>query len=175
MRAHQDLVYSTAVRITANDAQAQDIAQEVFIKAYDNFDQLRNNPSAGGWLRVVARNLSLNYAMRQRKRWRLFSELSSAGEEDAEDFAAGIAVPDAALDGASEQTRSELIERALRALPERQRVPLVLYHFEGMAYEEIAQYLRVSLAKVKVDIHRARAALVKILEQCGITAEDVTT
>lgn len=175
MRAHQDLVYSTAVRITANDAQAQDIAQEVFIKAYDNFDQLRNNPSAGGWLRVVARNLSLNYAMRQRKRWRLFSELSSAGEEDAEDFAAGIAVPDAALDGASEQTRSELIERALRALPERQRVPLVLYHFEGMAYEEIAQHLRVSLAKVKVDIHRARAALVKILEQCGITAEDVTT
>lgn len=174
MRAHQDLVFSTAIRITASEAQAQDVAQEVFIKAYDNFDQLRNNPSAGGWLRVVARNLSLNYAYRQKKRWRLFSELSE-GDEDGEDFAANIAVPDAALDGASQRTRSELIERALMALPERQRVPLVLYHFEGMAYEEIAQHLNVSLAKVKVDIHRARAALVKILEQCGITADDVTT
>ena len=55
------------------------------------------------------------------------------------------------------------VEEALAKLPEHQRVPLVLFHFEDMPYEEIARKLRVSLAKVKTDILRARAALAQIL------------
>jgi RNA polymerase sigma-70 factor (ECF subfamily) len=50
-------------------------------------------------------------------------------------------------------------------------LPLVLYHFEDMSYEEIAKHLNVSLAKVKIDILRARAALAKVLAQSGVTAE----
>ena len=59
--------------------------------------------------------------------------------------------------------RRALVERALAELPAHQRVPLVLYHFEAMPYDEIAQKLGVSLAKIKTDILRARAALAKIL------------
>ena len=55
-------------------------------------------------------------------------------------------------------------------MPERQRLPLVLYHFEELSYEEIAQQLDVSLAKVKTDIFRARAALAKVLAERGVTA-----
>jgi sulfite exporter TauE/SafE len=54
MRAYQDMVFSTAARIVANDAQAEDIAQEVFLKAYENFDHLSASPTAGGWLKTVA-------------------------------------------------------------------------------------------------------------------------
>ena len=61
----------------------------------------------------------------------------------------------------------------LRRLPDHQRVPLVLFHFEEMPYEDIAQRLRVSLPKVKTDIHRARQALAKILERRGITADQL--
>ena len=68
------MVFSTAARLAGNDAQAEDIAQEVFIKAYENFDHLRISATAGGWLKTVATNLSLNYLTRYRKRWRLFSE-----------------------------------------------------------------------------------------------------
>jgi DNA-directed RNA polymerase specialized sigma subunit, sigma24 homolog len=88
MRTYQDLVFTTAARIVANDAQAEDIAQEVFIKAYENFASLRDSPTAGGWLRTVARNLSLNHAMRYRKRWRFFSEMSGADEDDDTSFEA---------------------------------------------------------------------------------------
>jgi len=60
--------------------------------------------------------------------------------------------------------RRRLVEQALRQLPRAQRVPLVLFHLEGMKYEEIAAKLGVSLGKVKTDIFRAREAMRKKLE-----------
>lgn len=174
MRAHQNLVFSTAARIVANDAQAEDIAQEVFIKAYENFDALRTSETAGGWLRTVARNLSLNHAMRYRRRWRFFSEMGSANDEDDSDFEASLPGDDSPSSDVSDVQRSKLIEEALQSLPEKQRLPLVLFHFEEMSYEEIAQHLGVSLAKVKVDIHRARAALARSIGRFGITPDEVT-
>ena len=60
MRAYQDMVFSTAARLTGNEAQAEDISQEVFLKAHAHFDNLRTSPTAGGWLKTVATNLSLN-------------------------------------------------------------------------------------------------------------------
>jgi DNA-directed RNA polymerase specialized sigma24 family protein len=59
MRNYQDMVYSTAVRIVGQKADAEDIAQNVFLKAYERFAELAESPSAGGWLKVVATNLSL--------------------------------------------------------------------------------------------------------------------
>jgi RNA polymerase sigma-70 factor (ECF subfamily) len=77
MRNYQDMVFSTAARLTGNDAQAEDIAQEVFLKAYENYDHLSTSPTAGGWLKTVATNLSLNHLSRYRNRWRFFSEFSA--------------------------------------------------------------------------------------------------
>ena len=54
MRNYQDMVYSTAVRLIGNETQAEDIAQDVFIKAHEHFDNLRTSPTAGGWLKTVA-------------------------------------------------------------------------------------------------------------------------
>jgi RNA polymerase sigma-70 factor, ECF subfamily len=79
-------------------------------------------------------------------------------------------LPDDVLAGVDAEVRHSLVEEALQRLPERQRLPLVLYHFEELSYEEIAQQLDVSLAKVKTDIFRARAALGKVLAERGVTA-----
>lgn len=162
MRAYQDMVFSTAARLAGNDAQAQDIAQETFIRAFENFPQLQASATPGGWLKTVATNLSLNYLTRHRRRWRLFSEMQAGdAEEDAEPFE--CAAPDTLLQDLSATQRGELIQSALRRLPEHQRVPLVLYHFEEMSYQDIAEKLKVSLSKVKTDIRRARAALLPSL------------
>src|SRR5450631_3506174 len=83
MRAYQDMVFSTAARLTGNDAQAEDIAQDVFLRAYEHFSQLRGSPSAGGWLKTVATNLTINYLTRYRKRRRLFTELPETGGDDS--------------------------------------------------------------------------------------------
>ncbi|HWQ91767.1 MAG TPA: sigma-70 family RNA polymerase sigma factor [Clostridia bacterium] len=162
MKNYQNMVFSTSMRLLANESDAEDISQEVFLRAYENFGELRSSPTAGGWLKKVATNLSLNHLSRYRSRWRFFSELFAprAGEEESEvDFPA----QDDVAEAISQADRHALVEQTLQKLPATQRVPLVLYHFEGLAYEEIAQKLRVSLGKVKTDIHRAREALRKKL------------
>jgi RNA polymerase sigma-70 factor (ECF subfamily) len=172
MRNYQDMVFSTAARITGNDAQAEDIAQEVFLKAYENYDHLSTSPTAGGWLKTVATNLSLNHLSRYRNRWRFFSEFKrDSGADDREAPEVEFAAPDTFFSGVDSAERRELVEKALEQLPEHQRVPLVLYHFEDMPYDEIARKLRVSLAKVKTDILRARAALGTILVRTGTPHE----
>jgi RNA polymerase sigma-70 factor, ECF subfamily len=179
MRAYQDMVFSTAARLTGNDRQAEDIAQEVFIKAYENFGHLRDSPTAGGWLKTVTTNLTLNHLTRYRRRWRLFSEMSSAtrvGDSSQPETEPGSqpeltpTQPDTLLADLSAEQRRVLIDDALRRLPEHQRLALVLYHFEDLSYQEIATQLRYSLAKVKTDIRRARAALLPLLRADGLAA-----
>jgi RNA polymerase sigma-70 factor, ECF subfamily len=169
MRAYRDMVFSTATRLLGNDTQAEDISQEVFVRAYAHFDELRGSATCGGWLKTVATNLAINHLQRYRRRWRLFSEMASAQDEDNDggpelEFPVPDSMP-AELD--NEQHRA-LIEDALRELPADQRAALVLYHFEDFSYQEIAVRLGASLAKVKTDIRRARLALRPLLETRGI-------
>jgi len=172
MRTYQNMVFSTAARLSGNDAQAEDIAQEVFLRAHKRFDELRDNPRAAGWLKTVATNLTFTHLSRYRKRWVFFSQMQpddAADEDPVLDFADGHSV----AEEVHADERHEYVEAAMRELPEHQRVPLVLFHFEEMPYEDIARRLSVSLPKVKTDIHRARLALARILERRGITAEQL--
>lgn len=172
MRNYQDMVYTTAVRLLGNEAQAEDISQEVFLKAYERFGDLSTSPTAGGWLKTVTTNLSINHLQRYRKRWRFFSELVRQDDDGDEGAPVEFASPDSDfLSGINQSDRRAWVERALEKLPEHQRVPLVLYHFEDTPYDEIARRLRVSLAKVKTDILRGRAALAQILARSGASHE----
>ena len=171
MRAYQDMVFSTAARLAGNDAQAEDIAQEVFLKAYEQFAQLRVSATPGGWLKTVTTNLTLNYLTRHRRRWRLFSELTEDGTLDLETQGIEWEVQDTLLANLDAEQRRVLIDDALRQLPQHQRLPLVLYHFDDMPYQDIAVKLGVSLAKVKTDIRRGRAALLSLLGFSGLVRE----
>lgn len=162
MKDYQNMVFSTALRLLANEAEAEDISQEVFLKAFARFDQLRNDPRAGGWLRTVATNLSLNHLSRYRSRWSFFSELMSNREDD--DDAGPEFMDEGAANIPEQNERSLRVDQALKKLPTAQRVPLVLYHIEGFSYEEIAAKLDVSLGKVKTDIFRGREALRRKLQ-----------
>ena len=158
MKAYQNMVFTTAVRLLGNEAEAEDVSQEVFLKAYERYAELKDSPTVGGWLKTVARNLCLNHLSRYRARWRFFSEIAS--DRDDEDASTPEwAAPDTHEQQVAAGDHRQLLEAVLHKLPSAQRVPLVLYHFEEMSYEEISAKLRVSLSKVKTDIHRGREAL----------------
>lgn len=158
MEAHQNMVYGTAYRLLANHAEAEDVAQEVFLRAYERFDAIKDHPSVGGWLRTVARNLSLNHLTRYRSRWRLFTEMRSS-DSDQTGYQDDLESAERTDDTAADRDQGDLMGGFLMTLPEKHRVPLVLYHFDGLSYEEIASALKVSLGKVKTDIRRGREAL----------------
>jgi len=162
MRNYQNLVFSTAMRLLANQTEAEDIAQEVFLKAFQRFAELQNSPTVGGWLKTVTTNMCLNHLSRYRARWTFFSEMfhrSAEGEEQEIEFEA----PEDLGQDLERADRHELVEQALQKLPPAQRVPLVLYHLQGLTYEEISAKLKISLGKVKTDIFRGREVLRKKL------------
>ena len=164
VRTYQDMVFATAVRLLGNPAEAEDVAQSVFLKAFEQFDTLGSNPAAAGWLRTVARNTCLNHLSRYRSRWRFFSELGGADTGTEPAYESSLRATDSPARDFERADDRERLEQALRRLPAHQRVPLVLFHFEDASYEEIARSLRISLAKVKTDIHRGREALRRHLE-----------
>ena len=170
MRNYQNMVFSTALRLTANEAEAQDIAQEVFLKAFERFAELHASPTVGGWLKTVATNLSLNHITRYRKRWTFFSELVS-DDSDRDEPLFDVPAPEMTGEHMNEADQRRVLEEALLKLPPAQRVPLVLYHFENKTYEEIAENLKISLSKVKTDIFRGREALKKKLMLRGAAEE----
>jgi RNA polymerase sigma-70 factor (ECF subfamily) len=164
VRLYQDMVFATAVRLVGRPADAEDIAQTVFLKAFERFDVLSVSRLPGGWLKTVTTNLCLNHLSRYRSRWRFFSELEGSSGADASPIATYAAAgpsPDAALGLVD---RLAQLEVALRSLPDHQRVPLVLFHFEEQSYQDIAAALGVSVGKIKTDIHRGREALRRLLD-----------
>jgi RNA polymerase sigma-70 factor (ECF subfamily) len=168
VRRYQDMVFATAVRLLGNQAEAEDVAQNVFLKAFQRFDVIEPNPAAPGWLKTVTRNACLTHLSRYRARWRFFSELGTGREDDGAnrepDRDEAVLVSESSP--AAQFDRIELrerLERALAQLPDQQRVPLVLFHFDEMSYQDIAAALGASLAKVKSDIHRGREALRRYL------------
>jgi len=163
MQSYQHMVYATAYRLLVNDAEAQDIAQEVFLRAHRHFAEIGTSPTAGGWLKKVTTNLCLNHLSRYRARWTFFSDLFSHDSEDR-NFVEEIPSNEQADAGLLQADRKDMVQQALKKLPAAQRVPLVLYHFENKRYEEIADLLGVSLGKVKTDIFRARESLRKVLD-----------
>ena len=153
---YQDMVYATAVRLLGNAAEAEDVAQTVFMKAFERFEEIGTSPAAPGWLKTVTTNACLNHLSRYRNRWRFFSEL---GREDSDSVDSRTRGPEDSDPGPGTQDPDLALDHALANLPPHQRVPIVLFHFDDLSYQEIAERLGVSLGKVKTDIHRGREAL----------------
>jgi RNA polymerase sigma-70 factor (ECF subfamily) len=162
MLRYQNMVFSTAMRLLANPTEAEDVAQEVFLKAFERFSDLSESPTAGGWLKTVATNMSLNHLTRYRSRWSFFSEMAKPGDTEESD-PVEFAAPDTFEHDLEQADRHQVVEKALQKLAPAQRIPLVLFHLHGLSYEQIAAKLNISLGKVKTDIFRAREAMRKRL------------
>jgi RNA polymerase sigma-70 factor (ECF subfamily) len=163
VRRFQDMVFATAVRLLGNPAEAEDVAQTVFLRAFERFDTIGESSAAAGWLKTVTRHACLNHLARYRNRWRLFSEMPRTDDESGTPYEATLRSPDSPAATLERERQEQELEQALRQLPDHQRVPLVLFHFDDMSYQDIATLLGVSLGKVKTDIHRGREALRKHL------------
>ena len=158
VKDHQDMVFSTAMRITGSFAESEDISQQVFLQAYHQFDSLRVHINPGGWLRLAARNLSINHVKRYFKRWYFFDTVSEIPPEI-----------ESAVQSDGDKTllfeNMEKVKKVLGELPPKFRVPLVLFYYERLSYQEIAMELSCSEAKVKTDLFRSKKIFQEKLEK----------
>lgn len=151
VEGHGARVFRIAFRITGNEADAEDVVQETFLKAYDHLDRFEPDGGFGPWIGRIAANAAIDVLRTRRRR----SRLVVAGA-DAESAAAGTAAPDPSPERRAQGTESlGRVERAMSLLSDRERAAFVLRHFEERSIREIATTLGQSENATKQALLRA--------------------
>jgi RNA polymerase sigma-70 factor (ECF subfamily) len=158
---YQDELYTMALRLLGTPADAADVVQETFLRAYVNLPKLRS-VSARGWLYRVAVNASRDVQRRHLRR-------PADPLEDDDGKVLELPSQDVGPEAAAEaRERAEAIRAALMHLPLDYRVAVVLRDVNDLSYEEIAEALRVPLGTVKSRLSRARLQLATTLRDSPV-------
>ena len=159
--AYEKNVYNLALRMTGNAQDAEDMAQESFIKAYNSLESFRGDSKFSVWLYRIVSNVCLDYLRRQGRRGALsLSQEDEDGQEVQLDLPDESQSPEQLLE---RKLTREAVQRGLQALPEDQREILLLREIQGLSYEEIGLALQLEAGTVKSRIFRARKRLCAFL------------
>ncbi len=156
-------LYRLAWRLTGRKAEAEDLFQELLIKAYGKLDDLVNIDAPGSWLARVMYNLFIDEQRRFARRRMLMVE---EGELPGDGLAGMPGTDDPARDHEQWQ-RFERLDAALSQLSREHRIIVLLHDTEGYKLDEIHVLMDVPVGTVKSRLHRARARLREILDQDG--------
>lgn len=154
-------VFATAYRLMGNREDAEDQAQEVFLKIYRNIGNLSEPATFESWMHRITVNICLD-ALEKRKRRPIVSiHLDDAEKHRGYDASSNVNTAKTLEDI---EARS-CLDKALSKLESNGRSAVILRDVEEMSYEEIADMLKVRLSAVKMRIHRARLAIQKLIEE----------
>ena len=149
---YQDIVFSIALKVLRNRDDAEEMAQESFIKAYKSIHSFKGNAKFSTWLYRITYNTCIS-EIRKRK-----MHFSSTEEIEIRDETQEIS-----LDGIPEENRAKAIKEAMNQLPEDEYTLILLYYFEEQSVEEISKVTGLSESNTKVKLFRARKKLYTIL------------
>lgn len=158
---HQHAVVGTVAKMLGNASEAEDLAQQVFLRLWKSAPRYTPSAKFTTYMFTITRNLVFNETRkRQRRKTHSLDEQEDDWHQQLADTDG--ASPDDQLDQA-ELRRA--VDEAIAALPEKQRLAVVLRRYEQMPYEEIAEVLELSVSAVKSQLFRARTALRESLQR----------
>ncbi len=149
---YKDIVFSIALKVLKNREDAEEMAQESFIKAFKSLSSFKGKAKFSTWLYRIAYNNCIS-EIRKRKMHFTSSDDLEIKDEDS----------DFNLDGVPEENREKIIKAALEKLPEDEYTLILLYYFEDQRIEEISKITQLTESNAKVKLHRARKKLYTIL------------
>ena len=150
-REHADRVYGLCLRMSGDPVRATELAQDVFVRAWEQLDRLRPDSDAGAWLWRLATNVVLNAMRSDRRRLARVAPVAEPGVFERPSLGTPLPVRRLSLDA------------AIARLPDRAREVFVLHDVEGFAGPEIADLLGVAEGTVRAHLHRARSLLREVL------------
>jgi RNA polymerase sigma factor (sigma-70 family) len=157
----QHMVYNTVLGFVQDTAEAEDLAQEVFIQAFQSIQQFRAESKLSTWLYRIAVTKVLDAERKKKAKKRMSHMRVWLGMEEKEQAPAVFYHPGVQLDN---REKAAMLFRALRSLPPNQRAAFVLIKTEGLSYEEVAGIMKLSIKAVEALMHRAKENLRKQLD-----------
>ena len=160
-----DAAFNLARWLTRNDADAEDVVQEAFVRAFRFHDRLRE-ANARSWLLAIVRNTAFTWLAKNRPKAVLVTDDEGLFER------AGLEMIDRSHDASPEavliaKVDAEQLHRAIAALPIAYREPLVLREIEGLSYQEISSVMSIPIGTVMSRLARARALLIQRIGMVG--------
>ena len=161
-RRYYQQAFAMAFYRVNNREAALDISQDAFVRIYRNIERFQPEKPFPAWLYTIVRNLCANYLQRQRKRWLVFSDYFSGGE-NAEN---SLLFQSAGDDDAGESRRQ--LWEAVNRLRENDREIIILKDLEGLSYREISEMLEIPEGSVMSRLYYARQRLAKLVKAGGV-------
>lgn len=171
---HRDLLYNFALRMTYNPADADDLVQETYLKAYRFWDKYEKGTNIRAWLFRILKNSYINRYRKETK------EPETVDYDDVKNFYNSIRGESVGSNDLQEILFSNLLDddvaKAIASLPDDFRTVVILCDIEGLTYEEIAEFVDCPLGTVRSRLHRGRkllrAQLLDYAKKRGYVAED---
>ncbi len=155
--AHADLLYNFALRMTGNPADADDLVQETYLKAYRFWDKYEQGTNIRAWLFRILKNSYINRYRKESK------EPDTVDYDEIKNFYTSIRDESTDANDLQEAVFGNLLDddvsTAVSQLPEDFRTVVILCDIEGLTYEEIAQFVDCPLGTVRSRLHRGRKLL----------------
>lgn len=156
----KDLVFNTALGIVQNQEDAEDVAQEVFIQAYQSLQGFKGESRLSTWLYRITITKALDHERRKKRKKRFGQIRALVFGDDTEVVIPDFHHPGVALD---QKENAAVLFRAISKLPDQQRVAFTLHKVEGLSYKELAEVMDTSVPSVESLMHRAKNNLKKLL------------
>ena len=171
--AYEKNVFNVALQMLGNREDAQDIAQEAFLKAYNSLSSFRGDSKFSSWLYRIVSNLCLDFKRRQGRRP---SSSLTVEDDDGENVQLDIADESQSPETLLERKLTrEAVRRGLAELPDEQRQILLLREIQGLSYEEIGEAMGLEAGTVKSRIFRARKKLCAFLLKDGNIPDSISS
>ncbi|MED1203885.1 RNA polymerase sigma factor SigW [Heyndrickxia acidicola] len=160
---YKDKVFQICFRMLGNRHEAEDIAQEAFLRAYVNISSFNQDRNFSTWLYRIATNLCIDRIRKKKPDYYLDAEVpGTEGLDMYSQIAASGISPESEVEGMELQ---EIVQKEISALPEKYRSVIILKYLEDLSLNEISEILDMPLGTVKTRIHRGREALRKQLRK----------
>lgn len=154
---YKDLVFSLAIKIVKNREEAEEVAQDSFIKAYKSLSRFKGDSKFSTWLYKITFNNCMDVVKKKERNYNKV-EINEVTENK-------IHSVENTLDLIERKERAKIIESCLNLLPEEERTILWLFYFQENSLKEIVNIMSLSEANVKVKLHRARKRLLTVVKE----------